>query len=400
MAPLGRLHVITDLRPGRDAVAAVSAALHAGAPVIQVRVPDQTTDREAYEFATRIRTLCTEHGATCLINDRLHIALAVGADGGHVGADDLPVAAARRRSSAPAAILGATCRDPAGARAAVADGATISGSALPTRPPPRTACRSSWGRQGSGAVAAAVPDTPVIAIGGVTTARVAELRAVGAYGVAVVSAVSEASDPAAATATLLAEVARHTWTCRPGRCTGVAPVSVAVVGAGVIGLAVAWRCAQGGLRVTLYDPQPGRGASRVAAGMLAPVSEAYFGESALTDLLVAAALQWPEFARELEPYGDVGFRAEGTLVVALTSDDRAEAERLWDYHTSLGLPITRLPAAELREREPALHPRVSAGALAPTDYQVDPRRLLAALRAAATAAGVEIVPRSVTHWMS
>ena len=205
MAPLGRLHVITDLRPGRDAVAAVSAALHAGAPVIQVRVPDQTTDREAYEFATRIRTLCTEHGATCLINDRLHIALAVGADGGHVGADDLPVAAARAILG-PGAILGATCRDPAGARAAVADGADYLGVGPAYQTATKDGLPQQLGPTGIGVVAAAVPDTPVIAIGGVTTARVAELRAVGAYGVAVVSAVSEASDPAAATATLLAEV--------------------------------------------------------------------------------------------------------------------------------------------------------------------------------------------------
>lgn len=172
-------------------------------------------------------------------------------------------------------------------------------------------------------------------------------------------------------------------------------MSVAVVGGGAIGLAVAWRCAQGGARVTLYDPQPGGGASGVAAGMLAPVSEAYFGESALTELLVAAAFQWPEFAAELRPHGDVGFRDDGTLVVALTADDRAEAQRLWEYQASLGLPVTPLSAGQLREREPALHPRVSAGALARADYQVDPRRLLAALRAAATAAGVEFVSRSV-----
>ena len=172
-------------------------------------------------------------------------------------------------------------------------------------------------------------------------------------------------------------------------------MSVAVVGGGVIGLAVAWRCAQAGLRVTLYDPRPGEGASRVAAGMLAPVGEAYFGESALTDLLVASAARWPEFAAELRHHGDVGFRDEGTLMVALTPDDLAEARRLWAYQAGLGLPVTPLPAAALREREPALHPRLRGGALAHTDHQVDPRRLLAALRAAATEAGVAFVPHRV-----
>lgn len=172
-------------------------------------------------------------------------------------------------------------------------------------------------------------------------------------------------------------------------------MSVAVVGGGVIGLAVAWRCAQAGRRVTLYDPDPGSGASRVAAGMLAPVSEAYFGESALTDLCLAAASRWPGFAAELRHYGDVGFRDEGTLLVAATPDDLAEAERLWTYQSSLGLPLTPLRAAALREREPALHPRLRGGALAHADFQVDPRRLVVALRAAAAEAGVEIVPRRV-----
>lgn len=200
---LGRLHVITDVRPGRDALAVVRAALAAGAPVIQVRVPDATTDREAYEFARHVRALCTEHGATCLVNDRLHIALAVGADGGHVGADDLPVAAARAVLG-PAAVLGATCRDPAGARAAVAAGADYLGVGPAYRTATKDGLPEPIGPAGVGAVAAAVPGTPVVAIGGVVPGRVAELRAAGAYGVAVVGAVSAAADPAAATAALLA----------------------------------------------------------------------------------------------------------------------------------------------------------------------------------------------------
>jgi glycine oxidase len=171
---------------------------------------------------------------------------------------------------------------------------------------------------------------------------------------------------------------------------------VAVVGGGVIGLAVAWRCAQRGLRVTVYDrePAPEQRASQVAAGMLGPVSEAYFGEADLTTLLLASAGQWGKFAAELAPYGEVGYRTEGTLVVALTADDRAAAARLWSYQESLGLPITRLAAAELREREPALHPRVRGGALA-GDYQADPRRLLATLRTAVAAVGARFVDRRV-----
>lgn len=167
---------------------------------------------------------------------------------------------------------------------------------------------------------------------------------------------------------------------------------VAVVGGGVIGLAVAWRCAQRGMRVTVHDH--GTGASRVAAGMLAPVSEAYFGESDLTALLVASAGLWPDFAAELADYGDVGYRTDGTLVVALTADDRAEAARLWTFQASLGLPVTALTATELRSEEPALHPRVRGGARV-DDHQADPRRLLATLRVAAEAAGVRLIPERV-----
>ena len=109
MPPIGRLHLITDTRPGRDSLCVVAAALAAGADTIQVRVPDSATDRDAYDLAVHVRRLCRNAGATCLVNDRLHIALAVGADGGHVGADDLPVLAARRVLG-PHAVLGATAR--------------------------------------------------------------------------------------------------------------------------------------------------------------------------------------------------------------------------------------------------------------------------------------------------
>ncbi|MFI6128006.1 glycine oxidase ThiO [Micromonospora sp. NPDC051141] len=172
---------------------------------------------------------------------------------------------------------------------------------------------------------------------------------------------------------------------------------VGVVGAGPVGLAIAWRCAQRGLRVSVYDDRPGSGASRVAAGMLAPVAEAYFGERELTGLLVESAARWPAFAAELaEASGvDLGHRTEGTLVVGLTADDLAEAGRLWSYQQGLGLPITPLRPSALRDREPALATRVRGGAVAPGDHQVDPRRLVAALRVAAERAGVTFRPTRV-----
>ncbi|WP_233579206.1 glycine oxidase ThiO [Micromonospora sp. BL4] len=172
---------------------------------------------------------------------------------------------------------------------------------------------------------------------------------------------------------------------------------VAVVGAGPIGLAIAWRCAARGLRVVVHDPAPGSGASAVAAGMLSPVAEAYFGERELTGLLLASAARWPAFADELtEASGaELGYRTEGTLIVGSTGDDLAEARRLWAYQQGLGLPVTPLRPTELRDREPALAPRVRGGALAPTDHQVDPRLLVPALRTAAQRAGAVPVPQAV-----
>lgn len=202
MAPLGRLHIVTDTRPGRDAVAVVHAALSAGAPVVQVRVEDSATDHEAYEFARRIQALCVEHGATCLVNDRLHVALAVGAAGGHVGADDLPVEAARRVLGR-SAVLGATCRDPAAAQAAVAAGAGYLGVGPAFDTSTKEGLPAALGPDGIAAVVATVPGTPVIAIGGVTPAQVPRLRVAGAYGVAVVGALSGAADPSAVTRELL-----------------------------------------------------------------------------------------------------------------------------------------------------------------------------------------------------
>ncbi|RKR90104.1 glycine oxidase [Micromonospora pisi] len=176
---------------------------------------------------------------------------------------------------------------------------------------------------------------------------------------------------------------------------------VAVVGGGPIGLAVAWRAASRGMRVLLHDPRPGSGASAVAAGMLAPVAEASFGEEELTRLLLDSAARWPDFAVEvaaaagLAGSAELGFRTEGTLVVGRTADDLAEARRLWSYQQGLGLPITALNATELHDREPLLAPRVRGGAHAPDDHQVDPRRLVAALRTAAESAGVVFVPSTV-----
>src|SRR3954468_14437335 len=106
-----------------------------------------------------------------------------------------------------------------------------------------------------------------------------------------------------------------------------------IVGAGVIGLACAWRAAQRGLDVLLIErDRPGAGASNVAAGMLAPVGEASWGEDRLLDLALASHRLWPEFAAELAEVSgvDPGFLELGSLHVALDRDEAAELRRRFE----------------------------------------------------------------------
>jgi thiamine-phosphate pyrophosphorylase len=197
---IGRLHVLTDARGGRRALDVVRAAVAAGAPVVQVRAKG-CTDRELHDFARSVAVLCRAAGVTCLVDDRVDVALAVGADGTHLGEHDLPLAAARWIAG-PDHLLGGTARDPERARRLVADGADYLGvgPAYPTET--KAGLPAALGPAGVAAVAAAV-DVPVIAIGGVTAERVPGLLQAGAHGVAVVGAVTGAADPGAATRDLL-----------------------------------------------------------------------------------------------------------------------------------------------------------------------------------------------------
>ncbi|MGH9191411.1 MAG: glycine oxidase ThiO [Acidimicrobiales bacterium] len=172
---------------------------------------------------------------------------------------------------------------------------------------------------------------------------------------------------------------------------------VIVVGGGAIGLASAWRLACRGASVTLVDPEPGSGASGVAAGMLAPVTEARMGEEALLRLNLASWSRWPGFAAEVEAASgsSVGYRADGTLVAALDADDRAALDDLAARHRAMGLDVTPLRGHEVRRLEPGLAPGVRAGFLAAAERSVDPPALVEALRRAATAAGVGFVAAAV-----
>ena len=176
-------------------------------------------------------------------------------------------------------------------------------------------------------------------------------------------------------------------------------MSTIVVGGGVIGLAVAWRAAQAGLDVTVVDPAPGRGASWAAAGMLAPVTEAHYGEEALLALNLASAQRWPTFAGELaEAAGSgVGYRTAGTLTVARDLDDQAALSELFAFQQRLGLHVERLTGSATRTMEPTLAPRVRGGIVAADDHQVDNRALVEALLAAAQRSGVTLEHRRVAE---
>jgi glycine oxidase len=175
---------------------------------------------------------------------------------------------------------------------------------------------------------------------------------------------------------------------------------VAVVGGGVIGLSCAWRLAAAGHTVTVIAPNPGReGASWVAAGMLAPVTEVQFGESQLTNLLIEGADQWTTFAQELEQAsGDViGYDQSGTLTVAANPSDAAALQDLLAYQQALGLTIHPRTASQCRRLVPALSPMIGAGVEVPSDHQVDNRALLTALVTACQRHRVTFRQTSVTE---
>ncbi|MGY1741537.1 MULTISPECIES: glycine oxidase ThiO [unclassified Blastococcus] len=166
-----------------------------------------------------------------------------------------------------------------------------------------------------------------------------------------------------------------------------------VAGGGLVGLSVAWRAAQRGLSVTVVDDAPGSGASRAAAGMLAPVSEAGYGEEPLLRLCQASLVRYPAFLDELAAATGVRvpLREAGTLVVGFDDDDARALAELHRFHVELGLAADRLTGREARRREPSLTPRVRGGVLVPGDLSVDPRELHPVLRAAAEGAGVRLV---------
>lgn len=191
-------HRVERLNRGHLEVAA--GALEGGARAVQLR-EKRLSDRALWELGQQMRRLTREHKAILIVNDRVDIALAVGADGVHLGEEDLPVAAARRMMG-PEAIIGASVASAQEARAAEEEGASYVsvGSIFPTAS--KADAGEAVGISAIGEIKHAVR-LPVLAIGGIKCDNVETVIRGGADGVAVLSAIAEAEDMTKAAATLL-----------------------------------------------------------------------------------------------------------------------------------------------------------------------------------------------------
>jgi thiamine-phosphate pyrophosphorylase len=197
-----RLIVITDRRlaAARTVEQVVVEALQAGAPAIQLREKEWGAGR-TLDAALTLRALCTRHGALFFVNDRVDVALASGADGVHLGPDDIPVAEVRRIAP-PGFLVGWSTDDPDEALRARDEGADYLGCGTVWPTASKEDAGEAIGPAGLARVARAV-DIPVVAIGGITPENVGELRGAGAAGVAVMGAVMGAADPERAVRGLL-----------------------------------------------------------------------------------------------------------------------------------------------------------------------------------------------------
>ena len=178
------------------------------------------------------------------------------------------------------------------------------------------------------------------------------------------------------------------------RGSGQIATDVVVVGAGIVGLAVAWRLAQRGQGVVVVERGvPGREASWVGAGMLAPATETQFGEEELLALTLAGNERWEAFAAELEAVTGLtaGFRRCGILHLGLDRDEIEAIRRLHAFQAGLDLPVEWVTPSQARELEPGLSPSCGGGILARHEGEVDPRQTCTALLRACELAGVHVL---------
>ena len=200
------VYVIVDPRKVPESstlMGVVEAALKGGAGVIQLR-DKQSTGAQLVELARSLQARCDAHGAAFIVNDRVDVALAAGADGVHLGPDDIPIGDARQ--IAPHLILGASAGEPGAARKAVDAGADYLGvgamfDARPSKP-------DASGPRGPEALRKIrdIVDVPIVGIGGITAGTAPSVIRAGADGVAVIREVVASDDPRAATSSLLERV--------------------------------------------------------------------------------------------------------------------------------------------------------------------------------------------------
>lgn len=172
-------------------------------------------------------------------------------------------------------------------------------------------------------------------------------------------------------------------------------VDVAVIGAGIVGLGIAWTAAQSGRTVAVIDPAPATGATYAAAGMLAPVSELHYQEENLLDLTLASAALYPTFVDSLGPdRARVGYRSTRTIAVGADAADRQSLADLRQVQVKHGLTVEPLTIRAARSMEPVLSPQLSCAFNIEVDHQVDPRLLASQLE---SALGVTATQRNRTH---
>jgi thiamine-phosphate pyrophosphorylase len=217
-----RLYAITPEAEPAATDRVVAAWLRAGVPLVQLRQKRLPRGR-LLELACRLAAACHEAGALLVVNDYVDVALLSGADGAHVGPDDLTVAAARAVAG-PDLLVGASASSPEAGREAERDGADYLGSGPAYATPLKTEKRVI-GPAGVAAVSAAVA-VPVFAIGGVERARLPELRAAGVTRVCAIRALGEAADPEAEARAWLDELTSPSPPAEEGRGGGAGRAGV------------------------------------------------------------------------------------------------------------------------------------------------------------------------------
>jgi glycine oxidase len=170
-----------------------------------------------------------------------------------------------------------------------------------------------------------------------------------------------------------------------------------IIGGGIIGLSIGWQLARNGKSVTILERETvGHGASWVAAGMLPPYAEIGFEEIEFFQMCSESLALYPRLLEELA--SDLGAEFSvpkldpcGTLLIAMNADDESHLNRFHDFQIRIGLNSLKLSAAEAREREPLLSPRVKSALFLEGDKQIDNRMLIESLRAAFLAKGGELL---------